>query len=213
MFRTNIQRILRIVDLDSLASLKMSGPLKDDGWFRSTKTGLSIDAGGNPLPWLTYPAIDFLKRRITTAMSVFEFGCGNGTLWWASRTKEVVVVEHDRVWYDAMRPRLPNNVTAVQIDLAPGGAYSRKIREYENRFDIVIIDGRDRINCVYNTLPALKPAGVIIWDNSDRPDYREGYDFLRAKGFKKIEFIGMCPVVNLKSETAVFYRENNVLGI
>jgi precorrin-6B methylase 2 len=206
-------RILKLFDLDALASLKSSGPLKDDGWFRSVKTGSSVDGDGNPLPWLTYPAIEFLKLRINSAMSVFEYGCGNGTLWWASRVKEVIAVEHDKNWYDKILPRAPRNVSIYHIDLVRDGAYARKICDYDNKFDIIVIDGRDRINCAKNSLKAIKPNGIIIWDNSDRSEYQDGHDFLRNNGFKKIEFVGMCPAVNLKTETAVFYRENNILDI
>lgn len=213
MNKSLAHRFLKLLNLDSLVSLKLGGPLKDDGWFRSVKTGASVDVHGSPLPWLTYPAIEFLKRRVNNRMSVFEYGCGNGTLWWAAKVKEVVAVENERSWSDKMRPRIPHNVALYQIDLVYGGEYSRKIGEYDNIFDVIIIDGRDRINCVKYSLKALKPDGVIIWDNSDRAEYQEGYDLLRKNGFKKIEFVGMCPVVNIKTETAVFYRRDNIFGI
>lgn len=172
-----------------------------------------MDASGNPLPWMTYPAIDFLKKRIHEDMTIFEYGCGESTLWWSSRVKEVISVEHDKDWYDKMIQRTPKNVDLVHIELEYGGDYSRKITEYREKFDIVMIDGRDRVNCVMNSLEALKPCGVIIFDNSDRKEYEKGYDFLFKHGFRKVEFVGFAPVVNIKSETGIFFRSNNSLGI
>ena len=206
-------RILEAVDWYSVISLKQEGPLKDDGWFRSYKEKYPVDGDGNPLPWITYPAIEFLKRRVNRDLSVFEYGCGGSTLWWSSRVREVVSVEHDREWFLKMSAKKPANVSMYQIDLERNGAYSKKIGSFANAFDIIVIDGRDRVNCARNSLGALKRDGVIIWDNSDRSEYQDGYDFLFRHGFKKLEFVGLCPGVNLKTETGIFYKTNNVLSI
>ena len=78
---------------------------------------------------------------------------------------------------------------------------------------MVIIDGRDRANCAKNCIGSLTDKGVIIFDDSDRKQYQDGYDFLRDHGFKQIEFIGMGPGLTFKFETSIFYRENNIFGI
>jgi hypothetical protein len=205
--------ILDLLDLRSLYSLRRGGPLFEDGWFRSYREKASIDAAGLPLPWLTYPAIAFLLKRIRPEMSVFEYGSGGSTRWWASRVRNVVSVEHDRTWFEEVRKYQQAHVKAYQIDLSYGGEYSRKIQEFQNCFDVVVVDGRDRVNCLKNCLQALKPSGVVILDNSDRPEYSEGIEFLLVNGFKRLEFVGPCPIVNYKSETSIFYRDENVFGI
>lgn len=146
-------------------------------------------------------------------MSVFEYGCGESTLWWSSRVKEVISVEHDKDWHENIARRTPKNVNLMHIELDYGGSYSRKIMEYREKFDIVVVDGRDRVNCVMNSLGALKPWGVIIFDNSDRKEYERGFHFLSDHGFRKIEFVGFAPIVSIKSETGIFFRTNNCLGI
>lgn len=206
-------KILMGLKLYSLYDLKKKGPLYEDGWFRSYEQKDSIDLNGNPIPWITYPAIDFLKNRIYPGMSVFEYGCGGSTLWWASCVKEVISVEHDQNWYQKISPTIPQNVNLIHINLEYGGAYSKKIGEFDQKFDIVVIDGRDRVNCAINAVRGLKPEGVIIWDNTDRKQYEEGFHFLYKHGFRSINFIGMCPIVNLKSETSIFYRDHNCLNI
>lgn len=205
--------MLEALDLYSAYCLRRAGPLFEDGWFRSYREQASVDAAGAPLPWITYPAIEFIHRRIKPEMSVFEYGSGGSTLWWAKRVSEVISVEHDRDWFERMQDHIVPNLKAYQIDLVYGGAYSRKIQEFENRFDIVVIDGRDRVNCLKNSLRALKTSGVIILDNSDLPDYAEGVNFLLANGFRKIEFVGLFPMTLNKGETAIFYRDQNVLGV
>lgn len=208
-----VKAVLKKLDLYSSYSLKTSGPLKDDGWFRSFKENKAIDADGNPIPWITYPAIEFLKKRVHKEMSVFEYGCGGSTLWWASRVKEVVSVEHDVMWYRKILPIIPNNVTLEHIELEYGGQYSQRVATYGAKFDLIVIDGRDRVNCALHAIQALKPDGIIIWDNSNIANYEDGYQFLYRNGFKKIEFVGLAPIVNWKAETGIFYRNINCLGI
>ena len=58
------------------------------------------------LPWLTFGAIEFLKRRLKQDMKVFEYGSGGSTLFWAAYSKEVVSVEHDSEWFIQMSNEL-----------------------------------------------------------------------------------------------------------
>lgn len=211
--RHSIISAIRKFDIYSLYLLKIRGPLHDDGWFRSFREQAAIDASGAPLPWITYPAIEFIQTRIKRTMTVFEYGSGGSTTWWANRVSEVISIEHDRAWYNHINKTLKTNVELHHINLIYNGDYSNKILEYSDYFDVIVIDGRDRVNCMKNCVTALKPAGIVILDNSDRPEYIEGVDFLISHGFKKIEFIGFCPIVNIKSETSILYRTLNVFGI
>jgi len=194
-------------------TLTTQGPLREDGWLRSFREGRSVDASGAPLPWLTYPALEFLAARIRPEWRVFEYGSGASTHWWAKRVREVVSVEHDPGWYAKVRGGLPANAKLSHVPLVPGGDYARSAAREPGGFDVVVIDGRDRVNCARAALVGLQPRGVIVWDNSDRADYAEGYALLAAAGFRKVPFVGMAPVFNQKSETGVFYRDGNVLGL
>lgn len=189
------------------------GPLKEDGWIRSLTEGMPVDADGRPLPWISFPAIDFLARHVKPEMCVFEYGCGHGTLWWAARVREVVTCEHDAEWIERIRTRAPANVRLLHVPLEVDGAYCRTVAETPGRFDIVVIDGRDRVNCARHAITGLRPEGVIVWDNTDRDEYRPGMDGLRAAGFRRVEFLGMPPGLNEKLETSVFYRDHNVFGL
>jgi len=52
----------------------------DVGWFSEFKTGEPVDKNFEPLPWLTYPFIDFIIERLSKEFSVFEIGNGNSAL-------------------------------------------------------------------------------------------------------------------------------------
>lgn len=205
--------VMKALDIYSIYLLRVGGVPREDGWFRSFREERSVDLDGNPIPWLTYPAIAFIARRIRPDMSVFEYGCGSSTLWWAQRVKEVVACEHDREWYRSVVTKVPDNATVHHVPLEYGGEYCHKVSATGKKFDIVVVDGRDRVNCVRNAVGSLAPGGVFIWDNSDREEYREGYQLLFDQGFKKIEFTGMIPIMSCRSETGIFYRQENCLGI
>lgn len=213
MLGTLFHSVLKLFNVDSLYSLRRSGFLNDVGWFKSFDTGMSIDSKGNPIPWITYSAINFLEKRIHKKMVVFEYSCGNSTLWWASRAKKLISCEHNKLWYEKMKQQIPQNVELSHIDLVYGGMYSNEVSKYNMMFDIIIIDGRDRINCVKKSLKAIKEDGVFIWDNSERASYKEGYDFLLLNGYKRLDFEGMGPINVVPWCTSIFYKQNNCLNI
>jgi hypothetical protein len=192
---------------------KRESHLRQAGWFESFAHRMPLDATGQPLPWYPYPAIKFLEGRLHSSMRVFEFGSGNSTLWWSARVGSVVSCEHDRQWYEHMRTRLPHNVTYEFADRAPAGNYEDRAARFSNEFDIILIDGRDRVQCAMKSVASLKRDGVIVWDNSDRVEYLEGYNFLLDSGFKRLDFWGIGPINSYESCNSIFYRTHNCFGI
>lgn len=205
----------RVLDSNPIPAFRglYQGFLLRSGWWRSVRENLAVDAAGQPLPWFTYPAISFITPRIRANMKVFEFGSGASTLWWAQRVRKVVACEHYASWVEKLRAQAPANVTIHHVELVPNGDYCRTAARSDEQFDIIVIDGRDRVNCALNSIGSLKPGGVIIWDNADRDKYQRGYDYLMSNGFRRIDFTGLGPIMYEPWSTAVFYRRENCLGI
>lgn len=187
--------------------------LEKRGWFQSVEQSTPVDKDGNSLPWYTYPMLSFLSERTKIHMDVFEYGSGNSTLWWSKQVSTVTACEHDQQWYDRLRPQMPSNVNYIYCALEPNGQYSKTAISLTSKFDCIVIDGRDRVNCAKNAIQALKPDGVIIWDNSDRESYQIGYTHLKNEGFKRINFWGLGPINNDEWCTSVFYRDNNCFDL
>jgi hypothetical protein len=188
--------------------------LKDSGWAASTRANSPVDRDGRPLAWYTYAALGFLEPRLRPEMEVFEYGAGNSTLWWASRTSFVASVESDPDWVALLTPRLPENVDLRFEPLTENGPYAHSASARERLFDIIVIDGFDRNNCALNCLAALKLNGVLVWDNSDwRQLYGDALAQLETQGFREIQFGGLGPLNGYGWATSVFYRSDNCLGI
>jgi hypothetical protein len=185
--------------------------LETVGWFESHFSRMAVDRECKPIPWLTYPSIAFLGQRLNKNLNLFEYGSGNSTLWWADHVSQVTSCEHDRSWYDKIAPRLPSNAQYIYSEL--GSGYSSVISQYDSEFDVVVIDGRERVQCARNALSALNRGGVIIWDNSDREKYLPGIHALQEAGFRRIDFYGMVPIATFESCTSIFYRSENCFDI
>jgi tRNA A58 N-methylase Trm61 len=112
-----------------------------------------------------------------------------------------------------MKPKLPDNVRYRHFNLTSTGNYSKSILKFNKEFDVIVIDGRKRVNCARSCLSALNETGVIIWDNSDREQYLEGYNFLSDNGFKRLDFAGLGPINHFGSCTSIFYRTENCFDI
>jgi hypothetical protein len=213
MKREKLLSILSDKEEKELLAFKKGGYLYDIGWINSLSTGTIVDQTGKPLPWVTYPFIHFIAGRLQKSFEVFEFGSGNSTLYYAYKVTGVDSVENNEFWYDKIKSSMPSNVNLFYCELVYGGEYCKYALTTNKQYDMIIVDGRDRVNCCINNLVALKPTGVVILDDSEREQYAPGINFLKESGFKQIDFWGTAPTVNYLKCTSVFYRSNNCLGI
>lgn len=195
----------RVPVLHALAMGK--GGLKSSGWIRSRQEGASVDAAGNPIPRITYGALHELERTPSTAR-VFEYGSGYSTLWWAQRAEAVVAVEHDATWAEWVRGSCPGALVLHE----PRGSSYVEAPIAHGPFDVVVVDGRDRVRCSEVAPTVLTETGIIVWDNSDRERYRSGLEGLRPLGFRSVDFWGPAPLSPYFSMTSIIYRDGNFLG-
>jgi len=159
-------------------------------------------------PFYTPQAIRSLQRLLSAHSRVFEWGSGISTQWYASRVGELVSVEHDPVWYERSRSALDSGGMAharllfSPVHLDPTydwqhvwpyydrlGHAPRKpeFKDYmaqidhfpEEYFQVIAIDGRERVGCLLHALPHLAKGGCVILDDSHRPKYAEFFSLLR----------------------------------
>ncbi len=213
IIKNYIWKSLNLLNLGGIVQLYVNSALKEDGWFKSYKTKKAIDFNGNPIPWCSYPFIKFIQSRLNKSLSVFEYGSGNSTLWFASRIKSIISVENDKGWYELVKMKLPSNSKIIYRDLEYGGNYAKEISQHNQKFNIIIIDGRDRNYCAKLAVDFLTDDGVIFFDNADLPNYSEGVKYLIDHGFKSLDFWGISPVTAHATCTIIFYKTKNCLGI
>lgn len=199
--------------LKALLSYGHKGYLNSIGWFTAFDNQQAVDGQGKALPWVTYSFIDFIKERINKTQSVFEYGSGNSTIFYAERAGSVTSVEHDKNWFEKVKNTSPANAEMIYCELQRDGEYAKKAALLNKKFDIIIVDGRDRVRCCQYSLNALSDNGVIVLDDSEREVYDAARILLKEKGFKEISFSGISPGLFYEKATSVFYKTDNCLGI
>ncbi|MGB0238019.1 MAG: hypothetical protein ACPG4B_06905 [Cycloclasticus sp.] len=199
--------------LKKLISMPFSGYFYEIGWFKSFEKQLPVDKDELPLPWVTYGFIDFIAERLNERFDVFEYGSGNSTKWYSRKVRSVTSVEHDKEWFDFIKDGMPSNVDLKFQDLEYGGDYSNTSGLCGKKFDLIVVDGRDRVNCVKHSISSLKSGGVIVLDDSERSAYSQALRLLKESGFRRIDFWGISPGLFYKKNTTIFYKSDNCLGI
>lgn len=189
-----------------------SGYLPQLGWVESRAAKVARDPCGRPIPWFTYPAICFLEGRVKSDWRVLEFGAGMGTLWWKSRVAEVLAIEHDAAWATKISEQCDARVIRVSGETAD--SYIKPALAATNDcYEVVIVDGLYRTECLLSAPKILKKSGVILLDDAQRSEYRDGVRALVDLGFRLIELHGPQPVSKHPGCTAILYRSDNVLGL
>jgi len=172
--------------------------------LRSVAAGECLDARGQPVPWYTYPAIEFLSQLSFEGRTVFEYGSGNSTLFWCARAGRVVSVEHDELWYTKMRSRIPSNCELILAGTAD--EYVQTISRTNEKFDVIVVDGQVRLRCAQAAFPHLKDDGLVVLDNSDW--FPETSKVLRDAGLIEIDMSGFAPINHYTHTTSLYLRRD-----
>jgi len=160
------------------------------GGRKSFEKKLPVDSNDNPLPWYTYPAIEYLQQFDFSHCSVFEYGSGNSTKFWAGRALSITSVETNPEWHRINSKDMLSH-QSLYLKTEEDG-YVDAINLKENLYDVIIIDGEYRYKCSIEAARKVKKGGFIILDNSDW--FPKTSKYLRDKGFTQVDFCGMGPV-------------------
>jgi predicted O-methyltransferase YrrM len=211
--KTVLELIQNPKQLSALLSLKEFGYLNDVGWFNAFSLGEPVDKKNQPIPWFTYPCIDFLSQRLNKNLSVFELGSGNSTLFFATRVRNISSLEHNKEWFTKINGSLPDNSKLTYVESNSSDKYLETLKTGNEKFDIVIVDGIFRNECLLESINHLTEQGIIILDDSERNEYAEGISFVVNASFKRIDFVGIAPGLLYSKTTTIFYKSDNCLNL
>lgn len=188
------------------------GMLLKYGWLKALRTGRPVDANGDPLPWITYPAIDFLSQFDFSEADVFEWGSGFSTIWWAKRCSRITTVETSATWIPYIRALLPEKVELLTPAFASDLEAAALVEHRIAQFDVIVIDnnGPFRRHCAQVAPERLSPGGMIILDNSDQ--CLEAAAALRKQGLTQIDFTGFIPGGGYAHTTSIFFMNSLRFG-
>lgn len=178
------------------------------GHFRSALSQRAVSNTGSAIPWLTYPAIDFLQRRDFSTSDILEFGGGQSTIYWAHIANSVTCFEENQEWSQYIEQNTGEN-TSVILTEGEKDTQVEFVNSALNRsnktFDVIIIDGLHRAPLFETAANRLNRRGMIICDNAEGYGFQDQwsrFDLLR------VDFYGFAPGVHRQHLTTLhFYPE------
>lgn len=157
------------------------------------------------LPWWNVSATREVEEYLSLRRGarVFEYGAGASTAWLARRAGTVISVEHHPDWHRLISPMIEGlaNASLWRRDLA-GETYVGAIDEAGGKFDLIVIDGRRRTECLERAIPHLTAGGIILFDDSGRRRYRPG---IKDCGLKERRYFGRSYCVPYPDFSSVLY--------
>jgi len=168
------------------------------GFLESAKNQMPVNGDGETMPMYTYPCYEYLNSMDWEGADVFEYGTGFSTVWWKNHGANLYGVEHNKNWYEKINGQQLGYITLENnVD-----NYPDSINIFDKQFDVVVIDGLVRYECVEPAVSNLKPGGIVIFDNSDW--HRNTKELLDTKELIPIHFHGFKPT-HVDSQTTSIY--------
>ena len=169
------------------------------GFLESSRTDIPVNNKNQIMPMYTYPCYEWLDSIDWTDSKVYEFGTGYSTIWWQNKKADYYGVEDNKEWYDRIKKSGFKNKVKYEPDLKK---YIKTIYDYDFKFDVIVIDGQVRFDCIKPALEKIKDNGMIIYDNSDW--HKSSKEELDKTDLIPIHFHGFKPL-HVDSETTSCY--------
>jgi predicted O-methyltransferase YrrM len=188
------------------------GPMGPSGWLRYPAAWWRARRGSAPeRPWIVPAAIGFLRRRIRSDWSILELGAGRSTVWFARRAGRVLSLEDNEFWHGWVAKELEQaGLTNVDLRLRPVDDFPSQVATLDNAaFDLVVMDFLEapevtRVDVLKPAMKRVKPGGLLLLDDSDRPGYAPAFELLSGWRFRK--FVGIKDGWPEACETGIFRR-------
>ncbi len=161
-------------------------------WKKSFLDGFSQDENGNPVPWMTYEAIDFLKKNINKNHDIFEFGSGASTLFFSRMAGSITSLESNKRWFEIIADKSANMWSSLQKQPSPEGKYKAQLSDENNKEDIKNISIHNHHNCANINLYLMNDA-LTNDDYQNFPNIlNKKFDFIIVDSLKRFECVRNC---------------------
>lgn len=204
-------RLMGVFPWDIISKLLPSGTcfFETSGWVNSINRNAPLDVSDRPLPWLNYSCIDFIGNFLgQRSANIFEWGSGYSTLFFQEHSSKVRSCEDNKEWFDTVY-NLASNAKNLELVYRPTKA--EYLGEIAGSFDLIVVDGSYRSECLKLAPNFIKSDGLILLDNSDDANLDDSILDLDRRGFYSITFTGLIPSYAYKNVSTVFFRDPMVL--
>ena len=174
---------------------------KDYGFIESSQRNIPTDGSNNIMPMYTYPCYEYINSLDLKGVNVFEYGTGYSSVYWSEKDVNYYAVEHNPEWFKRVKSDKTPNVILKEEPVD----FVNSIFHFDIKFDLIVIDGIMRYDCVKPALENLNKGGIIILDNSDW--HKNTKELLDKSDLIPIHFHGFKPL-HVDSETTSCYIDS-----
>jgi len=172
-------------------------------------------------PYMNDTEIVHLLKYIDRNTRMLEIGGGSSTIFFSKFVSRLVTVEHNKEWGTKVWNLLGKRRNNFTIHIAepdfpqqhpfqpakPGqfDRYINHIKNLDETFDVILIDGRDRVRSVHASLDKLKKGGyLIIHDFWNRSKY---HSVLNIDSITLINEENSFPTGNIVDTLVIFKKK------
>ena len=202
--------------LPKVVQMLCTDPLKPDsvsaarrllsrGHSKTISAGLPVGWDGRPIPWYTYPFIDYVSDLDTSKWRIVEFGSGQSTLFWAPRVASILAYESSSDWMENVRSLAPSNVELRHFE---GENSLEELKRLDFVPDLIVVDGPKRGACAAKSREVFGLAPIYILENSDW--FPKAAAAMRDAGLAEIRFKGFGPINGYTWATSLMISESHL---
>lgn len=229
-----LQRTSNLASFLSWPGLRAAFGLLSSGarhtWIRTVNAPrLSMAPLGMIYPWFSFPSIEYLTRLSSPDMRVLEFGCGYSTIWWGQRVAHVTSIERSSHWIAEVKHALSKHtmtnvdvvhflefagITEEEIQASSDPIHLAAIiqryvsagQKQTELYDVIVIDDIFRNEAAAAAIAQLKPGGILVLDDSERPRYGQTCELFKRMGWSFASFYGAVPYHFHEKQTTIWHK-------
>lgn len=143
------------------------------------------------LPWMDKKEIDVIEKYLKDNTIMLEWGAGGSTTYFSKRVKKLCSIEHNESFYNEINNLNLKNVNLLfcppnkivpqaESDFESYKDYIECATKFGEKFDVILIDGRARLECAKFAINLLNDNGIVLvhdfW-KAGRERYRPILDY------------------------------------
>ena len=190
------------------------------GQYNSLKKRKPVDSNNNPLPWITYPCIEYLNQFDFSNEIVFEYGSGGSTKWFLNKkSKKVIALENEVRWFNLLLEDKNKYKNLTPVFANNENDFVNNTEVFESNVVFLDCDSNYRLkilqNLYKNTEKIKSNIKCIVIDDVDKKNLKGGdidkivFDLAQKLNWVQIDFMGFRPFNRTYASTTVLVNPKN----
>jgi|TARA_Y100000310_G_scaffold267413_1_gene279401 predicted O-methyltransferase YrrM len=129
--------------------------------------------------WMSIDERNLVSKYLHYDKVMLEWGAGGSTQFFSKYVKRYISIEHEEEWYNKMKDCgaeihlvKNNSPRTIPTKVEQFLDYVNYVDVLNEKYDLVLIDGRARPYCAQKVIPYLKRESIVfIHDFWARPEY------------------------------------------